>query len=85
MKNTPSPFISSERKSKYEKQENEKNIPQYSVDLKMIIDECTNLVRIVRIFMDEEKPNLEVSALDWRSLKKNFVSFHQMLDGSKIS
>jgi len=50
MKNTPSPFISSERKSKYEKQENEKNIPQYSVDLKMIIDECTNLVRIVRIF-----------------------------------
>jgi len=27
-----------------------KIIPQYSVDLKMIIDECTNLVRIVRIF-----------------------------------
>jgi len=79
-KNKPSPFISSERKSKYEK-----NIPQHSVDLKMINDECTNLVRIVRIFMDEEKPNLEVSALDWRSLKKNFVSFHQMLDGSKIS
>jgi len=50
MKNKPSPFISSERKSKYEKQENEKNIPQHSVDLKMINDECTNLVRIVRIF-----------------------------------
>jgi len=68
MKNTPSPFISSERKSKYEKQENEKNIPQYSVDLKMIIDECTNLVRIVRIFyffvLVKKIPNLEVAGID---------------------
>jgi len=58
-----------------------KNTPQYSVDLKLINDECTNLVRIVRIFLGE---NLEAAALDWRSLKK-FSIFHRMLDGSKIS
>jgi len=61
-KNKPSPFISSERKSKYEK-----NIPQHSVDLKMINDECTNLVRIVRIFnffLVKKIPNLEEAEID---------------------
>jgi len=50
-----------------ENQNMKKNIPQHSVDLKMINDECTNLVRIVRIFnffLVKKIPNLEEAEID---------------------